>query len=51
MENNDSCLGINIQISLVTTRFERLSKVFKFFSLTVVYFNSISDSEYKISIA
>ena len=50
MKNIDSYLGINVQISLVTTRFETLSKVFKFFFLTVICFNSISDSKYKVSI-
>ena len=47
MEIIDFYVGINVQIS----RFQKLSKVFKFFFLTVIGFNFILDSKYKTSIA
>ena len=50
MENIDSYLGINVEISLVTIRFEMVICFIVDLSLTVISFNSISDSKYKVSI-
>ena len=50
MENIDSFLGINVWISLLTIRFETVICFIVDLSLTEISFNSISDSEYKLSI-